>query len=215
VRTTIIIAGILILLLIGLIVTHEVIESKVFSMLTNRADLQLSFEKKSGNLLSGYTLQNVRLRPDVGQRGGTRPNVMIHRVSFKWGLFPFALSTLSWEPGRVEISADDSETIEVVFSGSSLSREGSFLTHDEEITIGPPDWDGSADIEVASDASEIRGDIVIERFPARLISLVIPENNQGAMMGHAIVEVRILGPLTAMKFEGLLTNPLTGQTQGF
>jgi len=214
-KPVIIVFSILIILTILVLVAHEMIEARIFRSIANQPGVQLRIGRRHGNLLHGYTLNNIEINQSAS---GNTPSFTITtpEMSIHWKLQPFSLTELSWDEGVFKIQNADGTDEDIDFDACSLQPGNpGWLQPPEPIQIGPDSWNGTLNLKIRTYADEIDGEIVIANFPSRMISLFgdIP---RGTMLPPQVrIEATISGPLNNPQTDASVMDPFTRQEYSF
>ena len=202
--------GIAILLLIG----HEIIEARMFRMLSNQPGVRISIGAKHGSLFSGYELTDVEITQTAAHEDASPGRFATPRLTVHWQLRPFALTEITWEEGSIAFLEDNAPE-EFRIGGGSLVPDGEGWLRSDEIDIGPATWGGRATIGIRADGKLVRGEISIDRLPAEIVRAAgtVPEGF--ILPPSVIVELRFEGEPGRLRATGSVSNPLTRESYRF
>ncbi len=210
------IASIVIIIAIIFALGYKIVENKIFAYIANQPGIEFSYSSKSGNLFSGYQLNDLFIKKsragnDVPSTSFATPGLTMH-----WRLKPFKLTEITWEEGNVTIYNDINSVEEIrIGAGSLLPDLTGWLETGNEIELGPMAWDGKIIPKIRQTGQEIKIEIFIERFPSRLISIIGSSPPDFNLPYQVVLEMNLEGTPQNLEAHGTVSDPLTRRSYRF
>lgn len=212
-----IVAVVLLLLVLAGILAYRFVEHRIFSELESGSyGLTLDYSSKSGNLFMGYKLAGVKLTSNAGGEGTVATSFSTPGLELHWKLRYFHFTDISWDEAVLTLDFPEGDTEEIQIAAGILENAGNgWLESENEIQIGPDSWNGTADIRLKADGTEVDCSVTIDNLPGQILhnAGTIPEGFN--VPREVILEMTITGPVRNIQTSGSVANPYTRQKFNF
>ena len=212
------ILAVLVVLIIGLLIAHKIIENALFKQLTKQPGIEIKIDRRSGNLISGYNLYGVAIK-QAKQQDMPEVAFALPRLTVHWTFNPFRLTEISWDDSTMNLKGQSgSEDVKIASSKLLYTDTGNnkgWLQSDDPFKIGPDEWNGAGKIKIRADGQQVSGEIRIDNLPGKFVDLLGKSPENFIVPPTVTCSLDFSGPVSGIKVTGSISDPFTREAFRF
>jgi len=149
------------------------VEDQIFGLISANPVIVVDFSSKTGNLMSGYTLNDVTITRMIPETGNVDSKFETPSLALGWKVPPVILDSIKWEAGSFTVNSGTAyETTIPIGPGELTPSSNSTALSGSGIKIADDSWSGILSVSINNDGSCFSGSSEFQNLPPEELGLL-------------------------------------------